>query len=275
VLNAEHVERVRITFDEALGLEGRAGYYDGAGALVDMIQSHLLQVLALVAMEAPSSLDAADLRDARALVLRATHIWDDDPISFSRRARYSAGTVEGREVPAYADEQGVDPSRATETFAEVVVAVDSWRWSGVPFHLRSGKAIAAPRTEVLIEFKDPPHLPAGFARYAGSDRLCIDISPGSGRLRLEINVNGPGDPSDLERVTLDADVAAGALHEYGETLRRILNGDPAYSIRGDTVVECWKIIDPVRDAWGRDLVPLTEYPAGGAGPEETWVGGAA
>ncbi|HEX2295973.1 MAG TPA: glucose-6-phosphate dehydrogenase, partial [Actinomycetota bacterium] len=257
----------QITFDESLGLEGRAGYYEGAGALVDMIQSHLLQVLALVAMEAPSTLEACDLGSARAQVLRATHIWRDDPIRFSRRARYSAGSVEGRELPAYAEEEGVDPARKTETFAEIVVGVDTWRWAGVPFHLRSGKAIGDPKAEVLIEFKDPPRLPTGFRGYEGPNRLRLGIAPGAGRLLLEVNINGPGDPVELDRTTFEAEFGAGALHEYGEVLKRILAGDLTLSVSGDVAVDCWRIVDPVLEAWRLDEVPLTEYRAGGPGPE--------
>ena len=272
-LNAEHVAKVRITFDESLGLEGRAGYYEGSGALVDMIQSHLLQVLAIVAMEAPSTLDARDLRSARAQVLRATHVWKDDPVRFSRRARYSAGSVNGEELPAYAEETGVDPDRKTETFAEIVAAVDTWRWAGVPFILRSGKAISDPRTEVLIEFKDPPRLPTGFTGYQGPDRLRFDIAPGAGKLFLEVNINGPDDPDQLDRTTLEAQFGAGALLEYGETLKRILAGDPTLTVRGDVAVDCWRIVEPVLAAWRRDEVPLTEYAAGSAGPEEGWTDG--
>ena len=266
VLNAEHVAKVQITFDESLGLEGRAGYYDGAGALVDMIQSHLLQVLALVAMEAPSTLEARDLRSAQAQVLRATRVWEDDPTRFSRRARYSAGSVEGRELPAYAEEEGVDPDRKTETFAEMIVAVHTWRWAGVPFHLRSAKAIGDPKTEVLIEFKDPPRLPDGFTGYTGPDRMRFGIAPGAGRVCLEVNINGPGDPVELDRSTLEAEFGAGALHEYGEALKGVLAGDPTLSVRGDVVVDCWRIVEPVLEAWRRDEVPLTEYEAGGARP---------
>jgi glucose-6-phosphate 1-dehydrogenase len=143
VLNAEHVQSVDIVFDESLALEGRAGYYDRAGALVDMIQSHSLQVLALLAMEAPSTLKARDVRDGKALVLRATRVWDDDPATWSRRARYTAGQIDGRRLPSYVEEDGVDPGRKTETFAEVVLAVNTWRWAGVPFRVRAGKALRA------------------------------------------------------------------------------------------------------------------------------------
>ena len=123
LLGSTHVQRIEIISEEPLGVEGRAGYYDRAGALVDVAQSHLLQVLALVAMEPPARLDARDLRDGKAQVLRATHVWNDDPVKWSRRARYTAGAVDGRQLPSYVEEDGVDPARCTETFAEIVLEV--------------------------------------------------------------------------------------------------------------------------------------------------------
>jgi glucose-6-phosphate 1-dehydrogenase len=268
VLGAEHVAAVDIVFDETLGLEGRAGYYDGAGALIDMIQSHLLQVLTLIAMEAPPTLSERDLRDRRAEALRATSVWDDDPVASSRRARYTAGSIDGRELPSYVDEEGVDPSRRTESLAEVVLAVDTWRWAGVPFRLRSGKAIGDPAQEVTITFKDAPRLPAGFTGYERPDRLRIGIAPGAGHLCLEINVNGPGDPLDLDPADLIATFGAGDLPEYGEVLKGVLAGDPALSVRGDMAEECWRIVAPVLEAWGRNDVPLDAYAAGSGGPDE-------
>ena len=266
VLNSEHVAEVEVVFDEALGLEGRAGYYDGAGALIDMIQSHLLQVLSVMAMEAPPTLGERDMRDRRAGVLRAVRVWDDDPVACSRRARYAAGSVDGRELPSYVDEEGVDPARMTETFAEVVVAVDTWRWSGVPFRLRSGKAIGSPRQEVTITFKDPPLLPSGFTGLERPDRLRIGIAPGAGQLCLEISVNGPGDPLQIDRTDLTAAFGAGELPEYGEVLKGVLTGDPSLSVRGDMAEECWRIVAPVLEAWGRDEVPMQQYEAGSDGP---------
>jgi glucose-6-phosphate 1-dehydrogenase len=144
MLNNQHVESIDIVYDETLGLEGRARYYDHAGALVDMIQSHLLQVMAVLTMNAPATLSAVDLRDEKQLVLRATRLLDGDPVANSRRARYSAGTIEGRDLPAYVDEEGVDASIETETLAEVVVEVQNWRWAGVPIRLRSSPSARRP-----------------------------------------------------------------------------------------------------------------------------------
>jgi glucose-6-phosphate 1-dehydrogenase len=260
VLNGEHVQSIDIVFDESLALEGRAGYYDRAGALVDMIQSHSLQVLALLAMEAPSTLQARDVRDAKAAVLRATRVWDDDPAAWSRRARYTAGKIDGRALPSYVDEEGVDPDRGTETFAEVVLAVDTWRWAGVPFRVRAGKALRRLRKEAVITFKQPPWVPAGLAGYDRPDRLRIGFDPDW--LRLEVNINGPGDPAELDPVTLEAGLDPGDLPPYGQVLRGVFEGDPNLSVRGDTAVECWRIVEPVLAAWRDGQVPLEEYPAG-------------
>jgi glucose-6-phosphate 1-dehydrogenase len=262
VLNGEHVQSIDIVFDEALALEGRAGYYDRAGALIDMIQSHSLQVLALLAMEAPSTLEARDVRDAKAAVLRATRVWGDDPARWSRRARYTAGKIEGRALPSYVDEEGVDPDRNTETFAEVVLTIDTWRWAGVPFRVRAGKALRRLRKEAVITFKQPPWVPVGLAGYDRPDRLRIGFDPDW--LRLDVNINGPGDPSVVDPMTLEAGLDPGDLPPYGQVLRGVFEGDPNLSVRGDTAVECWRIVEPVLAAWRDDQVPLQEYPAGSA-----------
>jgi glucose-6-phosphate 1-dehydrogenase len=266
VLNSEHVDSVEIVFDESLGLEGRAGYYDGAGAMVDMIQSHLLQVMAVVAMEAPPTLQAIDVRDAKAQVLRATHVWKDDPVAFSRRARYTAGEIEGRKLRSYADEEGIDPARGTETFAEVTFAIDTWRWAGVPFTCRSGKALGSPRTEVAVTFKAPQRVPSGLTGARQPDRLRIGIALDAGRMGLELNISGPGDPFAIDPVMLASDFGPGELPPYGEVLKGILEGQPMLSVRGDMAVECWRAIEPVQKAWRAGEVPLDEYPAGSAGP---------
>ncbi|HLZ37192.1 MAG TPA: glucose-6-phosphate dehydrogenase [Mycobacteriales bacterium] len=260
VLNAEHVDSVDIVFDETLALEGRAGYYDGAGALVDMIQSHSLQVLSLLAMEAPSTLEARDLRDCKAQVLRATRVWDDEPAAYSRRARYTAGEIDGRQIRSYVDEEGIDPARKTETFAEVVLAVDTWRWAGVPFRVRAGKALSTLCKEAVITFKQPPWVPTGLTGYEQPDRVRVGFDPDL--FRLDLNVNGPGDPTVIETVTLEASFGGGGLPPYGQVLKGVFDGDPTLSVRGDTAVECWRIVEPVLKAWRDDEVPLGEYPAG-------------
>jgi glucose-6-phosphate 1-dehydrogenase len=265
VWSAQHIESVVVRYDETLGLEGRAGYYDHAGALVDMIQSHLLQVMAVLAMEPPATLHERDFRDATAAVLRATHVWGDDPATASRRARYTAGSVADRQLPAYVDEDGVDPARDTETLAELTCEVRNERWQGVPFTLRSGKALAGKDGEVVVSFRPVNHVPEGLTGDAPGSVLRFSLGPD--RMDLEFNVNGGDDPFELERAVLEADLGAGALKAYGEVLSGILDADATLAVRGDAAEESWRIVDPVLAAWRAGDVPLEEYPAGSLGPD--------
>ncbi len=269
VWNAEHVESVDIVFDEQLTLENRARYYDRAGALVDMIQSHLLQVLALVAMEPPAEVDSLEMRDAMSVALRACRLWGEDPATAGRRARYTAGSIDGRKVPDYAEEPGVDPAHHTETLAEITVEIANWRWAGVPFRLRSGKALGERRKEIVITFKPVPHLPGGLTGSPSPNQLRLLMGPD--RLALGLNVNGPGDPMELDHASLETDLLAGRLPAYGEVLAGVLDGDPLLAVRGDTAEQCWRIVDPVIAAWLENRAPLEAYAAGSAGPDG-WAG---
>ncbi|WP_349897069.1 glucose-6-phosphate dehydrogenase [Parafrigoribacterium soli] len=262
--NADNVERVEIVFDEQLALEGRAGYYDRAGALIDMIQSHLLLVLAIVAMEPPSSIDADDLRGAIAQALRATRAWGGDPAAASRRARYTAGKIGDRAIPSYAKEKGVDPSLETETLVEITLGIENWRWAGVPFVLRSGKALARKRQEIVVTFKDVPHLPTGLSGHPAPAELRISLAPEG--LSFDLNINGEGNPFTLDRVTVDADFGSGELIPYGEVLAGILSADPTLSVRDDAVEQCWRIVTPILAAWKKGDVALDSYAAGSDGP---------
>ena len=264
--NSKYIEKVEIVYDEQLALEGRARYYDKAGALVDMIQSHLLQVMSVLAMEPPATLGAADFRDAKGLVLRATHLFGDDPRTSSRRGRYTAGKIGDRTLPSYVDEAGVDPAMMTETLAEVTVEIANWRWAGVPFTLRSGKALANRQREIIVTFKQVPHLPTGLTGLDAPTVLRIALAPDE--MSLELNINGPGDPRVLKRVDLHAGFGPGQLLAYGEILAAILDGDPSLSVRGDIAEQCWRIVAPVLTAWGKGVVPLADYAAGSDGPQE-------
>ena len=264
VWNREHIEKVEIIYDEDLALEGRARYYDSAGALRDMIQSHLLQVMALMAIDPPATIGERDLRDAVAAVLRASSIKSPYDAT-TRRARYTAGSIGGRPVPNYADEEGVDASLNTETFAEVRVSIDNWRWKDVPFILRSGKALGKKRKEAVVTFRPVPHLPTGFLGRDAPNQLRIGFGPDT--LELDVDVNGPGDIFTLDRASLVAELSGSALLPYGEVLEGVLTGDPLLSVRGDTAEECWRIVEPVLRAWAAGAVPLEEYAAGSAGPE--------
>lgn len=266
VWSRDHIAKVEIIFDEDLALEGRARYYDGAGALRDMIQSHLLQIMALLAIEPPATIGERDLRDAIAAVLRASSI--KPPYTDSTlRARYLAGSLGGKDVPNYAEEEGVDPDRHTETLAEVHVDIDNWRWKDVPFILRSGKALGSKRKEAVVTFRPVPHLPGGFTGRDEPNTLRIGFGPDT--LELDVDVNGPGDIFSLDRAALVAELNASELLPYGEVLEGVLTGDPLLSVRGDTAEECWRIVEPVLAAWAAGKVPLEEYRAGSDGPAAT------
>lgn len=261
---AGDVERVEIVYDETLGLEGRGGYYDNAGALVDMLQSHLLEVLALVAMEPMPKLDHVELRSAIAQVLRNTRVWDGDPVASSQRGRYTAGTVGERPLPSYVDEKGVDPSRETETLAQLTCEVQTPRWRGVPFTLRSGKALAKKITTVTLHLRPAPHIP-GFSGEPRSDSITMNLK--SGEVTLALTMNGSGDPFTIEQTSLTTDKDLGDLLPYGQVLEGILDGDPLLSVRGDVAEECWRIVEPVLAAWRAGEVSLEDYAAGSTGPE--------
>ncbi|MBW3614287.1 MAG: glucose-6-phosphate dehydrogenase [Actinobacteria bacterium] len=263
----QHIERVEITFDEALALEGRATYYDGTGALVDMIQNHLLQLLCLVAMDPPTSLEGEDLRDRKVMVLRAIHAMSEDEAAASScRGRYTAGRVEGREVPSYVDEEGVDPALETETFASVTLSIDSWRWAGVPFVLRTGKALGDDRREIAVHFKAVPHLAFGQRAQPEPNAVCLGLGPDT--LTVQLAMNADGDLFDLTPLELQADLAPAGLPAYANVLLHVLEADPTFSIRSDEAEEAWRVVEPVRQAWRAGRVPLVDYEAGSAGPTQ-------
>jgi glucose-6-phosphate 1-dehydrogenase len=263
-----HVEQVDLLWEETLGLEGRAGYYDSAGALEDVVQNHLLQLFCLIAMEPPASLDEQDVHDRKVEALRAVRPLGAHEVgSRTSRARYTAGEIEGRPVPSYADEQGVDPRRGTETFAELSLDVASERWTGTRFVLRAGKALSRRRKQAVIRFR-----PA-----AG---ICFDERESSSLIAnaLEIGIDGPHDlclhltggaagtrPEPLPLV-LSAEPPAGDIPAYGRVLLDILQGGSNLSVRGDEAEEAWRVVTPVLEAWAEGAVPLAEYRAGSAGP---------
>ncbi|WP_067679346.1 glucose-6-phosphate dehydrogenase [Nocardia miyunensis] len=266
IWNSAHISKVEIVWDETLTLEGRAGYYDHVGALEDMVQNHLLQLLCLIAMEPPITLSERDLRDRKVDVLRSVRpLTDADLPGRTRRGRYLAGRIGDREVPSYVDEQGVDPHRRTETFAEIELALDSWRWSGTTFVLRSGKALGADRKEVAVHFRPVPHMPFGHEGTAEPNVLRFGLDPES--LSLELTSVG-STVGTLVPLTLTAQVQPPELPAYGRLLLDVFNGDPALSIRGDEAEQAWRVVSPIQSAWSRDLVPLDEYSAGSQGPAD-------
>jgi glucose-6-phosphate 1-dehydrogenase len=237
--NGESVEQVDILWEETLALEGRAGFYDHAGALKDVLQNHMLQLLALVGME-PSGNDS-NLQERKLAVLRSARP------AHSRRARYTAGQLaDGREVPSYADEEGVDPDRFTETFAEVALELDSPRWSGTRFVLRAGKALSRQRKLVLLRFRDEAELEIGID---GPEEVVLRLSGGANKA-LELRAEVPGE----------------GLPAYAHVLLDVLGGTSALSVGGEEAEQAWRVVAPVLDDWETGRVPLEEYPAGSAGP---------
>ena len=237
--NDENVEQVDILWEETLALEGRAGFYDHAGALKDVLQNHMLQLLALVAME-PSGSDS-DLHERKLAALQSARP------AHSRRGRYTAGRLpDGRDVPAYADEEGVDPDRCTETFAEVVLELDSPRWSGTPFLLRAGKALSRRRKLVLLRFRDGAELEIGID---GPEEVVLRLA-GTASEALELNAEVPGE----------------GLPAYAHVLLDVLGGTSTLSVGGDEAERAWRVVAPVLADWETGRVPLEEYPAGSAGP---------
>lgn len=268
VWNGQDVASVEIIFDEGLTLEGRAGYYDQAGAMVDMLQSHLLQVMALTLMEPPARIDEIELRAAISTVLRSAQPWNDDPAASSRRARYVAGRIDDRDVPNYLDEPGVDRANDTETLAQITLEVRNARWAGVPITLRSGKSIGQARKQILVNFNNVRHLPEGLEGHGGVDQFIIDMDPD--RLSLRLTTNTSDNAFGLRQSVLSTDLRQSILKPYGEVLAGILDGDPILTVRGDAAEECWRIIEAFRKVWHDGEVPMQEYSAGSAGPDG-WI----
>jgi glucose-6-phosphate 1-dehydrogenase len=263
----QHVERVEIIWDETLTATGRASFYDTTGALRDMIQNHLLQLLALVAMEPLYALDARTLRDRKVDVFRSVRrLSRDEVIRRTARGRYGRGSIGGREVPPYVEEQGVDPNRGTETFAQTVLTVDNWRWAGVPFLLRTGKALKRDCREIAVHFKPVPHLAFGQQAEPRQNVLRVQLNPD--QISLGVNVNAPGDLFELEPVELETSFHSQDLLPYARLILDILSGDPTLSIRDDEAEESWRIVEPILDVWAEGAVPLMEYPAGSEGPTQ-------
>lgn len=263
-----HIERVEIIWEETLALEGRAGYFDHAGAFKDLIQNHLLQLLCLTTMEAPTALHRRSLRDRKIDLLRAIRrLSPEEARRQTVRARYTAGRIGDRDIPSYADEEGVDPNRGTETFAEVTLAIENLRWAGVPFVLRGGKALAGNRGEIAVHFKPVPHL--AFQKAGDPRPNVLRLRLGPDKLTLTLNVNGLYDPFDLEQMELSADFAPQAFFAaYERIFLDLLEGNTTLFIRADEAEEAWRVFEPMLDAWDKGLVPLLEYPAGSNGPAE-------
>lgn len=216
-------------------------------------------------MESIATLSAQELQEQKSQALRATRLWKDSITESTRRARYTAGTIAGRQIPSYADEPGVDPALNTETLAEITLEVNNNRWKGVPIVLRSGKALGDPRKQIIIRFRPVTHIPGGFSNYEDGDHLIINLKPGA--ISLSMTMNAEGDPLELERKHLSTTLSAPQMLPYGEVLGHILDGNQLLSVSAEAAVECWRIVDPVLKAWANNEVPLEEYEAGSTGPK--------
>jgi glucose-6-phosphate 1-dehydrogenase len=263
LFNAVHVERVEVSWLESLTLEGRASYYDGAGALKDMVQNHLMEVMALVLMEQPARLGPGSHRSVRVEALRAVATPTAQRMRRDTvRARYTSGMIGSRQVPSYVDEPGVDPSRNTETYASVTVDVDNARWAGVPFTLCSGKALDADSAEIAIHFRPLPQYLLD--QWPGVEPNALRIGLTEPYVRLTTTLNGPERTAEIRE--LDARSTAPRFTAYAHLIQEMLKGDPMLFIAGAEAEEAWRIIDPVMNAWTVGDVPLQEYPAGGTPP---------
>jgi glucose-6-phosphate 1-dehydrogenase len=271
VWNAAHIDHVQITVAETLGVQGRAGYYDTSGAMRDMVQNHMLQLLCLAAMEPPTSLDADAVRDEKLKVLKSLKpIGPSDVDHCTVRGQYRAGASAGGAVPGYLEELERDDS-TTETFVALKAEVENWRWAGVPFYLRTGKRLAARLSEIVVAFRPIPHsiFPAG-AGPVMSNRLVIRLQPDEGvKLWLMIKDPGPGGMR-LQHVPLDMSFADAfgvkAPDAYERLLMDVVRGTQTLFMRRDEVDAAWAWIDPVLDAWKSTRTPPKPYTSGTWGP---------
>jgi glucose-6-phosphate 1-dehydrogenase len=270
--NRIHVNHVQITVAEDLGVENRGAYYEEAGALRDMVQNHMLQLLCLIAMEPPITFDAGPVRDEKNKVMEAIRPIDPTAVSaFAVRGHYTAGFINGRPVPGYRQEKGVARDSRTETYAAVKLYVDNWRWAGVPFFMRTGKRLPKRASEIVIRFHRTPHMifrrsPTGVE----PNLLVIRIQPDEG-IALTIAAKTPG--PDLRLATVTMDFRYGEMfgvqspEAYERLLLDAIHGDATLYARGDWVEQAWKILTPILDAWSGAGEPAP-YEAGTWGPPE-------
>jgi glucose-6-phosphate 1-dehydrogenase len=274
VWNRSYVDHVQITASEEVALEGRAGYYDNAGALRDLIQNHLLQLLMLTAMEPPVSFSANTLRDEKVKVLHAIKPPQVDEVhEMAVRAQYSAGNAGGKDVPGYLEEEGVKDGSVTETFAAVRLQIDNWRWAGVPFYIRTGKALARKETEIVITLKPVPHLAFEQQGSLGvhPNELILAVQPNEG-VSMSLMAKIPGSRMRVRPVNMEFLYGTSFLSQSPEAYERLIldtmRGDATLFARNDEVEAAWRIVDPILEAWMKDGEPIPQYNAGSSGPAE-------
>jgi glucose-6-phosphate 1-dehydrogenase len=273
--NRHYIDHVQITHSETLGIEGRADYYEGAGALRDMIQSHLLQLLALVAMEPPVSMSAEHLRDEKVKVLKAVRPIPQNAVhAHAFRGQYENGMVDGKAVNGYLDEAGVAPGSTTETYAALKLFIDNWRWAGVPFYLRTGKRMTENSSAICVRFKAPPQDLLKQTRHEPPkpNWILLGIQP-KDCMRMEMQVKVPGLDLSTRTISLDATYHKGEDHDYDAyegLLLDVMNGDHSLFLRYDEVEWAWRIVDPILKVWSMERDFINGYSAGSWGPRGTY-----
>ncbi len=273
--NRNFIERVEITSCESIGLGGRGGYYDTSGALRDMLQNHLMQLVGLVAMEPPATSDSNSIRNEILKVFQSLRrIHEKDVPKSVIRGQYVASKVRGEEMLGYREEEGVADDSRTETFAAMKFFIDNWRWSGVPFYIRTGKRLPTRVTEIVIHFKPTPHRlfrKKSVVNESEGNELIIRIQPDEGLL-MKFDMKIPGEGFRSQQVNMDFHYSE-LQHEYiplayARLLHDCMLGDSTLFQRSDGVEESWRFVEPILRAWKNDDVPLHGYPAGTWGPEE-------
>ena len=269
-----YIDSVQITAAEDLGIGSRAGYYDQSGALRDLVQNHMLQLLMLLAMEPPVSFEADAIRDEKVKVLHAIHPPDlDDVPDMAVRAQYEAGASAGEDVQGYLDEDDVPDESTTETYAAVKLKIDNWRWAGVPFYLRTGKRLARKTTEIAVTLKPVPHLALKQSGSVGveQNQLVFSVQPNEG-VSLKLVAKIPGARMSVRPVNMEFLYGTSFMSQSPEAYERLImdtmRGDATLFARDDEVEAAWAICDPILEAWSQTPGPLPKYPAGSQGPEE-------
>jgi len=273
VWNRNYIEHIQITAAEDIGIGSRAGYYDQAGALRDLVQNHMLQLLTLVCMEPPASFEADKVRDEKVKVLQA--ITPPTPEEVRRdtvRAQYVAGVEGGEEVVGYLQEDGVPEDSRTETYAALRLEVHNWRWAGVPIFLRTGKHLARKVTEIAVQLKPVPHLAFQSHGSVGvkPNQLVLTMQPNEG-VSLSLGAKIPGSSMRIRPVNMEFLYGSAFMSQSPEAYERLIldamRGEATLFTRSDEVIAQWSIIDPILKAWAADTEPLHTYPSGTGGPE--------
>jgi glucose-6-phosphate 1-dehydrogenase len=275
VWNRNYIDHVQITAAEDIGIEGRAGYYDGAGALRDLVQNHMLQLLALLTVEPPTAFDADRLRDEKLKVLEAIVPPDVGQVAgMSVRAQYGPGIVGGVHVSGYREEEGVPADSRTPTYAALRLHVSNWRWAGVPFYLRTGKRLSRKLTEIAVILRPIPHMALQSSGSVGiqANQIVFTLQPDEG-VAVSIGAKIPGTRMRIRPVNMEFRYGTSFLSESPEAYERLIldamRGDATLFTRNDEVEALWEIIDPILVAWDEDRVtPMPQYEAGTAGPVE-------